>query len=33
VFFDGDRPVGAIQGAQEYAVFQRAAKQLGLTAR
>lgn len=30
VFFDGDRPIGAIQGAQEYAVFQRAAAQLGL---
>jgi predicted DsbA family dithiol-disulfide isomerase len=30
VFFDGDKPVGAIQGAQEYAVFERAAKQLGL---
>jgi len=33
VFFDGDRPIGAIQGAQEYAVFQRAAAQLGLTRR
>ena len=31
VFFDGDRPVGAIQGAQEYEVFERAAKQLGLS--
>lgn len=30
VFFDGDKPVGAIQGAQEYAVFQRAAAQLKL---
>lgn len=30
VFFDGDRPIGAIQGAQEYAVFERAAKQLKL---
>ena len=30
VFFDGERPIGAIQGAQEYAVFQRAAAQLGL---
>lgn len=30
VFFRGDEPVGAIQGAQEYEVFQRAAKQLGL---
>ncbi|MBK7857158.1 MAG: DsbA family protein [Archangiaceae bacterium] len=30
VFFDGDRPLGAIQGAQEYAVFERAAKQLGI---
>ncbi len=30
VFFDGDRPIGAIQGAQEYEVFRRAAKQLGL---
>jgi predicted DsbA family dithiol-disulfide isomerase len=30
VFYDGDKPVGAIQGAQDYAVFQRAAKQLGL---
>ncbi len=31
VFFDGERPIGAIQGAQEYAVFERAAAQLGLT--
>ena len=30
VFFEGERPVGAIQGAQEYSVFERAAKQLGL---
>lgn len=30
VFFDGEKPVGAIQGAQEYSVFQRAAKQLDL---
>lgn len=30
VFFDGDKPLGAIQGAQEYAVFERAAKQVGL---
>ena len=31
VFFDGERPLGAIQGAQEYAVFERAAKQLKLS--
>lgn len=30
VFFDGDQPLGAIQGAQEYSVFERAAKQLGI---
>ena len=30
VFFDGERPVGAIQGAQEYEVFERAAQRLGL---
>ncbi|MBL8957356.1 MAG: DsbA family protein [Myxococcaceae bacterium] len=30
VFFDGEKPIGAIQGAQEYAVFERAAAQLGL---
>ena len=31
VFFDQDRPLGGIQGAQEYEVFDRAAKQLGIT--